>query len=170
MGKSFFEIHDRFEVENSESNAEDCYQFPVDVPNGIVQSYFELEGTDTNVSIVELFQQIESHECELSSPPSEGFDIMALLNEIKVIEPPCTSFMASVNEALEALMTPHYSEYIKVFVNIVWFHSFLAMEKHTVENPDDLDVKVTRGILPQPQANCTHYSVHQTFPSMSNAF
>lgn len=27
----------------------------------------------------------------------------------------------------------------------MWFHSFLAMESHIVENPDDLDIKVTRG-------------------------
>ena len=143
-GESFFEVHDRFESENSDNDAEDFYQFPVDVSNGIVQSYFELEGTNTNISVAELFEQIESRESELSSPPSEGFDIIALLNELKV-KPSCTSFRASVNEALEALMTPRYSENLKAFVNIVWFHSFLALEKHIVENSDDLDVKVTRG-------------------------
>ena len=49
-----------------------------------------------------------------------------------------------VNKKVEMLFEERFVNNVKAFVDIMWFHSFLALESHIVENPDDLDIKVTR--------------------------
>ena len=32
-------------------------------------------------------------------------------------------------------------ERVKVFINLMWYHVFLAMEHHLIENPDEIVLK-----------------------------
>lgn len=50
-----------------------------------------------------------------------------------------------VNRAVEALLVPALYTNVKSFVDLMWFHSFLGMENHIIENADDLSIKVGRG-------------------------
>ena len=57
---------------------------------------------------------------------------------------------------MDLLLEERFTENVKTFIDIMWFHSFVAIENHIIENPDDLDIKVTRsdfttatGKLPQ---------------------
>ena len=65
-------MHDRFAPGDSPAGDDDFYEFPIEVPDGVVQSYFEQEDCGLDVGVAQLFEQMESHESELSSPPSEG--------------------------------------------------------------------------------------------------
>ena len=87
---------------------------------------------------------MENHESELSRPPTEGLDTASLLTNLKV-NTPSSDFSRMVNENVEMLLEERFMNNVKAFVDIMWFHSFLALESHIVENPDDLDIKVTRG-------------------------
>ena len=140
----FFDVRDRFDAEDSRDATEDCYQFPIDVCDGLVQAYFESDDTEVDLNVAELFYQMENRQSELSRPPQEGFDVRAVLNALKV-HTPGSEYSQMVNEALDCLKEPHLSENLKAFVDVVWFHSFLALENHIVENPDELEVKVSKG-------------------------
>ena len=67
--ETFFDVRDMFQPEDLDDVSEDGYQFPTDVSDGMVPAYFELQDTDTGVSIAQIYQQMESHESELSRPP-----------------------------------------------------------------------------------------------------
>ena len=140
--ETFFDVHDRFQPEDLDDVTEDGYEFPIDVSDGMVHAYFELEDADTGVSIAQIYQQMESHESELSRPPP-GLDTRELLIKLKV-EMPYSDFSQSVNEAVDVLLDARFSDIMKAFVDIMWFHSFCALETHIFDNPDDLNVKVSR--------------------------
>lgn len=140
--ESFFDVQDRyrFGVEDS-ADAEDYYEFPIEVSDGKVQSYFECEDTDLEVSVAQLFEQMEEHESELSHPPSEGLDATPLLIKLKV-NTPFSEFSRAINENMDLLLEERFTENVKTFIDIMWFHSFVAIENHIIENRDDLG-KVT---------------------------
>lgn len=87
---------------------------------------------------------MENHESELSRPPTEGLDTTSLLRNLKV-NTPSSDFSRMVNKNVEMLFEERFVNNVKAFVDIMWFHSFLALESPIVENPHDLDIKVTRG-------------------------
>ena len=138
----FFDVRDRFQPEDLDDVSEDGYQFPIDVSDGMVRAYFELEDTNTGVSIAQIYQQMESHESELSRPPP-GLDMRELLLKLKV-ETTYSDFSQNVNEAVDVLLDARFSDNVKAFIDIMWFHSFCALEAHIFDNSDDLDVKVSR--------------------------
>lgn len=140
--ETFFDVGDRFQPEDLDDVSEDRYLFLIDVSDGMVHAYFELEDSDTSVSIAQIYQQMESHESELSRPPP-GLDTRELLIKLKV-ETPYSDFSQNVNEAVDVLLDARFSDNVKTFIYIMWFHSFCALETHIFDNPDDLDVKVNR--------------------------
>ena len=91
---------------------------------------------------------MENHESELSRPPSEGLDTRCLLRNLKVnmSSSDCSQI---VNKNVEMLFEERFANNIKAFIDIMWFHSFLALESHIFENPDDLDINFT-SCLPRP--------------------
>ena len=56
---------------------------PIDVSDGMVRANFELEDTNTSVNIAQIYQQMESHESELTYPPPD-VDTRELLLKLKV--------------------------------------------------------------------------------------
>ena len=61
--ETLFDVRDRFQPEDLDDVSEDGYQFPIEVSDGLVHAYFEREdSTDTGVSLVQIYQQMESHE------------------------------------------------------------------------------------------------------------
>ena len=60
------------------------------------------------------------------------------------METPYSDFSRDVNEAVDVLLDARFSDNVKAFIDIMWFHSFCALETHIFDNPDDLDVKVKR--------------------------
>lgn len=87
---------------------------------------------------------MERHKSELSRPPVDGLDTRSILSQLKV-DSPCSDFSHSENEAVDKLLETDHSENVKVFINIMWLQSFVALEQHIIENPDDIDVNVSRG-------------------------
>lgn len=114
-------------------NDDDCYEFPIEVSDGMVQSYFEWEDTNLEVSVVQFFEQMENHESELSRLPTEGLDTTSLLRNLKV-NMPSSDFSWMVNKNVEMIFEERFVNNVKAFVDIMWFHSFLALESHIVEN------------------------------------
>lgn len=110
----------------------------------MVQPYFEQEDTNLEVSVGQLFEQMENHKSELSRPPTEGLDTTSLLRNLKV-NTPSSDFSRMVKENVEMLLEEHFMNNVKAFVDIMWFQKLLALESDIIENPDDLDIKVTRG-------------------------
>lgn len=102
--ESFFDVQDRYRFAVGDSaDAEDCYEFPIEVSDGKVQSYFEREDTDLEVSVAQLFEQMEKHESELSHPPSEGLDATPLLIKLKV-NTPFSEFSRAINENVDLVV------------------------------------------------------------------
>ena len=130
----FFDVRDRFDAEDSRDAAEDCYKFPIDVCDGLVQAYFESEDTEVDLNVSELFHQMGNRQSELSRPPQGGLDIIAVLNALKV-HTPGSEYSQMVNEALDCLKEPRLSENLKAFVDVVWFHSFLVLEIISSKTP-----------------------------------
>ena len=87
VSNGFFDVRDRFDAKVSRDAAEDCNKFPIDVCEGLVLAYFESKGTEVDLNVAELFYQMENQQPELSRPPQEGFDIVAVLNSLKVHTP-----------------------------------------------------------------------------------
>ena len=59
--ETFFDVCGRFQPEDLDNISGDGYQFPINVSDGMVHAYFELQDTDTSVSIAQIDQQMESH-------------------------------------------------------------------------------------------------------------
>ena len=137
---AFFEARDRFEPEEPE----DEYRFPVDVTSeGMLNAYFERENSETPISFEQIFDQMEQHESELANAPLQTWDFLADISALKE-EKEHSEFSRQKNVALDMLLTTQQKDKVHAFVNLVWFHVFLAMEKHIVENPDDFLVNITR--------------------------
>ena len=89
---------------------------------------------------------MERHESELPRLQAEGLDTEATLSQL-IVDSPCSDFSRSENEAVTNLLETDHSENVKAFVNIMWFHSFVALEQQIIENPDEIDVNVSRADL-----------------------
>lgn len=83
----------------------------------MVQSYFEREDTNLEVSVAQLFEQMENHESELSRPPTEGLDTTSLLRNLKV-NMPSSDFSQMVNENVEILFEECFVNNVKAFVDV----------------------------------------------------
>lgn len=140
---AFFEPQDKFQSAGDETE-ESIYHFPIEMSDGMVHPYFEREDTDVAVTVAQLYEKMERHESELSSPPVDGLDTRAILSQLKV-DSPCSDFSHSENEAVDKLLETDHSENVKAFVNIMWFQSFVALEQHIIENSDEIDVNISRG-------------------------
>lgn len=131
----------------------------LEVSDGMVCTYFEREDTDTSVSMAQIFQQMETHESEFSSPAPESLGTTALLTALKV-DSPCSDFSRLVNDSVDMLHEATLEENVKAFLNIIWFHLALAMENHITEHADQLNVKVSRADFTTATAK-----LHQLFTS-----
>ena len=142
----FFEVKDKFQLLESDETEDCIYQFPIEMSDGMVYAYFEREDSDDDVAltVAQLYEKMERHESELSRPPPEGLDTSAILSKFRV-DSPCNDFSRSVNEAVGKLLGTDHSDNVKAFVNIMWFHSFVALEQHIIDSPEQIDVTVSRG-------------------------
>ena len=115
IGETFFEVNDgRTTADEERDIAEDYFDFPIDVDDGMVRAYFQREGLEENLTVAEIFQRLESHESQLSTPPPGYLNLTALLQELRVSSP-CTAFSQMVNRAVEALLVPALSTNAKSF-------------------------------------------------------
>ena len=147
---AFFEPQDKFQLPGDET--EECiYHFPIEMSDGMVHAYFEREDTDVGVTIAQLYEKMERHESELSRPSTEGLDTKAILSQL-IVDSPCSDYSRSENEAVAKLLETDHSENVQAFVNIMWFHSFVALEQHIIENSDEIDVNVSRADLTRATA------------------
>ena len=67
-----------------------------------------------------------------------------------------------VNQEVDQLMEPTFSLNVKTFNELMWFHSFLGLE--SVENADDLTIKVTTGDFTTATAKLHKLFVSPEFP------
>ena len=77
----FFDVHYRFAAVESRNGDNDCYEFPIEVSDSMVQSYFEREDTHLKVTVAQLLEHMENHESELSCLPTEDLDTTCLLRK-----------------------------------------------------------------------------------------
>ena len=68
-----FEVHDdKSEINNCDLDSEEGYRFPfVLIDDGVIRNAFESEGPsgDMPMNLVQVYEQLEKHESELSRPP-----------------------------------------------------------------------------------------------------
>ncbi len=169
VDEAFFNVHDRFEGEEEEVDVdEDYYRFPIEVSDGKVQAYFEREDTEVALTMAEVFQELVDHESELSTPPEDYLDLTSLLNDLKV-DTPCSDFSRTVNQEVVKLMDPALSLNVKAFTELMWFHSFLGLESHIIENADALAIKVKRGDFTTATAKLHKVFASPEFPEYTRS-
>ena len=134
--KNLFKVRDRF-LPDLETPDDCVYQFPQELSDGMVHAYFERENDDIHINGTQLYEQMERHESELSRPPPEGLDTVSMLSKLKV-KTERSDFSHNENAAIEKLLEEQNAEKLNAFINVVWFHSFLAFENQIVQNPDKI--------------------------------
>ncbi|KAJ7350134.1 hypothetical protein OS493_038316 [Desmophyllum pertusum] len=120
------------------------FTFPSELLDGPVLASFEDESIAIPMELLEIYQQLLSHESILASPPAE--DMMKFRNLLTSFKASnaVSSFVEEMNNAIDFLLNESSSIKVQSFVKLVWFHSFLMVENHVVENPDEIVVDIGR--------------------------
>ena len=141
---SLLSVKDRFDV--CDDCEEETFSFPGDMLDGPVRGCFEDEDVAVPLELLDVYDRLTRHESSLSSPPEECFTKSQ--NHLVSMKVPtnsiASSFMEEKNRAIDSLLTEPCWTKVKHFVELMWFHAFLIVESHIVENPDDVVVNIGR--------------------------
>jgi len=55
-----------------------------------------------------------------------------------------STFCEEKNDAIDSLLSRSSSDKVKCFAKLLWFHYYLMVESHVVENPDEIVVEIGR--------------------------
>lgn len=96
------------------------------------------------MDLTEVYPQLLTHESILATPSEEVMmrllDILSSKKSMNVV----STFREEKKNAIDCLLSESSLEKVKCFLKIVWFHSFLMVERHLVENPDEIVFKIGR--------------------------
>ena len=122
------------------------FTFPSELLDGPVRACFEDEDVDVPLELLDVYDRFTRHESSFSSPPDESFNkCRGHLLSLKIS--PCSvvsSFMEQKNTAIDFLLSDTCWAKVQPFVELHWFHSFLIIENHIVENPDETVINISR--------------------------
>lgn len=138
-------VTDRCDAECAEEDDE-SFTFPSEFLDGPVRACFEDEDVDVQLELLDIYDRFTRHESSLSSPSDECFN-KCREHLLAMKTSPCSvvsSFMAEKNAAIDFLLTDTCWTKVLPFIELVWFHSFLIIENHIVEHPEEIVINISR--------------------------
>ena len=137
----FLSVRDRYQDREEE---DDPFSFPQDLLDGNARASFEDDEVAIPMNLTEVYRQLLTHESIRATPSDEVMmrllDILSSKKSMNVV----STFREEKNKAIDCLLSESSLEKVKCFLKIVWFHSFLMVESHLVENPDEIVFKIGR--------------------------
>ena len=96
------------------------------------------------MELTEVYRQLLMHESLLATPPEEVMKrITDLLTSMKS-DDDFSTFCDQKNNAIDCLLRESSLDKAKCFAKLVWFHCYLMVESHMIENPDKIIVEISR--------------------------
>ena len=136
-------VRDRYQDINQEN--EEPYTFPCDMLDGPVRACFEDDEVATPLELLDIFERLTRHESTLSSPPDEFFinsrtRLLSMKTEL-VVSP----FQEQKNSMIDLMVNDAcWISKVQPFLKLIWFHVFLLIENHIVENHEEIVVDIGR--------------------------
>ena len=122
------------------------FTFPSDLFDGPVQQCFEDEEVAAPLELLDVYDRMMRHQSSLASPP-EGFLIKSRDHLLALKASPtsiASPFLEEKYRTIDFLLTDTCWLKVQCLVELIWFHSFLIIENHIVENPDEIVVNIGR--------------------------
>ena len=125
---------------------EEPFTFPSGLLDGPVRQCFEDEEVAAPLELLDVYDRMMRYQSSLASPP-EGFLIKSrdhLLAMKASPTSPASTFLEEKYRTIDFLLTNTCWLKVQCLVELIWFHSFLIIENHVVENPDEIVVNIGR--------------------------
>ncbi|XP_020610138.1 uncharacterized protein LOC110048702 [Orbicella faveolata] len=136
----FHSVKDRYHEYGED---DDPFSFPSELLDGPARASFEDDEVAIPMELMEVYRQLLTHESILATPPQEVMmSILDLLPSMK--SNAVSTFWEEKNNAIDCLLSESSLEKVKCFAKLVWFHYYLMVENHVVENPDEILVEIGR--------------------------
>ena len=122
------------------------FTFPSGLLDGPVQQCFEDEEVAAPLELLDVYDRMIRHQSSLASPP-EGFLIKSRDHLLAMKASPtsiASTFLEEKYRTIDFLLTDTCWLKVQCLVELIWFHSFLIIENHVVENPDEIVVNIGR--------------------------
>lgn len=136
----FLSVKDRYQ----DREEDDPFSFPQELLDGHARASFEDDKVAIPMDLTEVYRQLLTHESILATPSEEVMmrllDILSSKKSMNVV----STLREEKNNAIDCLLSESSLEKVKCFLKIVWFHSFLMVERHLVKNPDEIVFKIGR--------------------------
>ena len=154
----FHSVKDRYQ--DCEED-DDPFSFPSELLDGPTRASFEDDELAIPMEFTEVYHQLLAHESVLATPPEEVLTrIMDLLTSMKS-EDAVNTLGEEKNNAIKCLLSESSFDKAKCFAKLRWFHYYLMVESHVMENPDEIVVDISRQGF--TAVNC---SLHEFFTSI----
>lgn len=123
---------------------DDPFSFPSELLDGAARASFEDDEVAIPMELTEVYRQLLTHESLLAIPPEEVMmRIMDLLTSMKS-DDDVSTFCEEKSNAINCLLSESSLDKAKCFAKLVWFHCYLMVESHVIENPDEIIVEISR--------------------------
>ena len=136
-------VKDRFDACEED---DEPFTFPSGLLDGPVQQCFEDEEVAAPLELLDVYDRMIRHQSSLASPP-EGFLIKSRDHLLAMKASPTSitsTFLEEKYRTIDFLLTDTCWLKVQCLVELIWFHSFLIIENHVVENPDEIVVNIGR--------------------------
>ena len=122
---------------------DDPFSFPSELLDGPARAEFEDDEIEVPMELTEVYRQLLAHESILATPSEDVLKrILDLLASMK--SNAVSTFCEEKNYAIDYLLNESSIDKVKCFAKLVWFHCYLMVESHVVENPDEIVVEIGR--------------------------
>lgn len=131
--ETFLIVKERFEdlEEDHES-----FSFPQELLDQRVQECFEV-SEPVPMEMCELYDRLIRHESILAVPPEESLVQSSEFLLCKKTTSFSSTFRGEKKDAIASLLDGANQNKLLPFTRLIWFHSFLMVEKYIVESPED---------------------------------
>lgn len=107
---------------------------------------FEDEEVAAPLELLDVYDRMIRHQSSLASPP-EGFLIKSRDHLLAMKASPtsiASTFLEEKYRTIDFLLNDTCWLKVQCLVELIWFHTFLIIENHVVENPDEIVVNIGR--------------------------
>ena len=121
---------------------------------------FEDEEVAAPLELLDVYDRMIRHQSSLASPP-EGFLIKSRDHLLAMKASPTSiafTFLEEKYRTIDFLFTDTCWLKVQCLVELIWFHSFLIIENHVVENPDETVVVSEGKDLQRRRRDCMNSS------------
>ena len=143
-----FEVHDAAnhttEVKELSAEDHDEEQMQSSLADDLVANIFEKEGVFVPQDLLNIYDTLKRSESQFATPP-ESVNVGQLLSSFAV-DPPSAPNQQLKNDVTspELRTSPEMSNNIIPFFNLIWYHCFMFLQSHIIDNPEDVIVNITR--------------------------